>query len=435
MTNAMHSDPLIPSDWDDTFAADPATPQQVLVVDDSRMQRKLLSTGLRKWGYEVFEAESGPEGLELCKHHDFSIIVSDWMMPGMDGPEFCQKFRQMKRSSYGYFILLTSKGETREVAEGLNSGADDFLTKPVSFGELKARLKAGERIVTMHAQLIEKNRMVNDALEAIQKLYDSLDRDLIEARKLQQSLVRETDVALDEGNIAMILQPSGHVGGDLVGYFQISSTHLGLFSLDVSGHGVSSALMTARLAGYLSGLNPKQNIALQETKAGGFVARDPADTAARFNEILLRELDTELYFTFALAVLDLSTGKMTCVQAGHPPPIVVHSDKSADLLGSGGLPIGLVAGAEYESFEAQLTPGDRLVLYSDGITECENAKGDMLDEPGFIEILQAHSEHAGSEMLNDIMWDLQKFRGDADFDDDISALVFHYDGPVSAHAA
>jgi len=91
-------------------------------------------------------------------------VISDWVMPGMNGPEFCHAFRQLDRAGYGYFILLTSKGESREVAEGLNSGADDFLTKPFIFGELQARLRAGERIVEMHAQLIQKNRVVNEAL-------------------------------------------------------------------------------------------------------------------------------------------------------------------------------------------------------------------------------------------------------------------------------
>jgi len=86
------------------------------------------------------------------------VVISDWVMPGMNGPEFCHAFRQLDRVGYGYFILLTSKGESREVAEGLNSGADDFLTKPFIFGELQARLRAGERIVEMHAQLIQPVR-------------------------------------------------------------------------------------------------------------------------------------------------------------------------------------------------------------------------------------------------------------------------------------
>jgi len=101
-------------------------------------------------------------------------VISDWVMPGMNGPEFCHAFRQLDRAGYGYFILLTSKGESREVAEGLNSGADDFLTKPFIFGELQARLRAGERIVEMHAQLIQKNRVVNEALDTIQKLYNGV---------------------------------------------------------------------------------------------------------------------------------------------------------------------------------------------------------------------------------------------------------------------
>ena len=131
----------------------PNDPMLALVVDDSRMQRRLLSKALSKWGYEVLEAESGLEGLDMCKLRDFAIIVSDWMMPGMTGPEFCSAFRQMSQTSYSYFILLTSKGGEVDIAEGLNSGADDFLTKPVGLNELKARIKAGERIVQMQGEL------------------------------------------------------------------------------------------------------------------------------------------------------------------------------------------------------------------------------------------------------------------------------------------
>jgi len=268
--------------WESERVTNPDAPHLVLVVDDSAMQRKMLNKALCKWGYE---------GLEICKQHDVTIVISDWMMPGMNGPEFCHAFRQMDRESYGYFILLTSKGESREVAEGLNSGADDFLTKPFIFGELKARLRAGDRVVEMHAQLIQKNKMVNDAFETIRTLYDNVQNDLAEARALQSSLVRETDISYDGGRATMMLHPSGHVGGDLVGEFQISPTQLGVYSLDVSGHGVASALMTARLAGYLSGRTPSQNIALVKNSDGTFAARDPADTAARLNETLLREME------------------------------------------------------------------------------------------------------------------------------------------------
>ncbi len=415
-----------PDLWDDEGVTNPDAPHLVLVVDDSAMQRKMLTKALHKWGYDVMEAESAKDGLEICRSHQVTMVISDWMMPGMDGPQFCSAFRQMERDGYGYFILLTSKAESREVAEGLNSGADDFLTKPFVFGELKARLRAGERIVEMHSQLVKKNQVVNDALETIRTLYDGVQRDLSEAKRLQQSLVPETDIDFGLGRATMLLKPCGHVGGDLVGQFQVSKTEIGLYSLDVSGHGVASALLTARLAGYLSGLSPTQNIALIDKGDGTFAARDPAETAALLNNTLLREFETDHYFTIALAIIDLTSGMIRCVQAGHPHPILIRQNNKIELLGEGGMPVGLIPDAPYESFEFQMNPGDRLMLYSDGLTEAENMRGVQLDETGLADMLKMHSTDCGTELMELILNDLQQFCGTTEFDDDVSAIVFDY---------
>ncbi|MDR0808835.1 MAG: response regulator, partial [Gemmobacter sp.] len=164
---------------------------RVLVVDDSRAQRRILSMSLLRRGYEVVEAASGEEALALARGGRFDIVLSDWVMPGMSGLEFCKAFRALPHDAYGYFILLTSKSEKEEIALGLDGGADDFLTKPVSGDELHARLRAGERLLAMQRELREKNGQLGAALDELQGLYDSLDRDLIEARKLQQTLVRD----------------------------------------------------------------------------------------------------------------------------------------------------------------------------------------------------------------------------------------------------
>ncbi len=106
--------------------------RQVLVVDDSRLQRRILSASLKRWGFDVREAETATEALDICREFPPDLVMSDWMMPGMSGPEFCREFRQMVRDTYGYFILLTSKSEKDAIAHGLDAGADDFLTKPVN---------------------------------------------------------------------------------------------------------------------------------------------------------------------------------------------------------------------------------------------------------------------------------------------------------------
>jgi len=396
----------------------------VLVVDDSRAQRRILSSYLNRWGYTVLEAGSGAEALELCREHPIDLVVSDWMMPGMNGLEFCQQFRKLERENYGYFILLTSKSEKAAVAHGLDIGADDFLTKPVAGDELLARIRAGDRILRIERELTEKNRLVTSTLAEISSLYESLDRDLIEARKLQQSLVRERFRDFGNAQVSLLLRPSGHVGGDLVGFFEINENEIGLFSIDVSGHGVASALMTARLASYLSGTSPDQNIALARDKNGQFVARPPSEVAEHFNRLMLQEMETELYFTMLLAHADLKTGRVVMTQCGHPHPALQHADGSVEYIGEGGMPIGLIPGATWEDFEVKMAKGDRLLLQSDGISECPDPSGELLGEDGLIELMQRNRFQKSNAFFEAMIWDLNKFSEDQDFPDDISAVLY-----------
>ncbi len=403
------------------------TVRRVLVVDDSRVQRKILSASLRRWGYEVLEAGSATEALALCTRISVDVVVSDWMMPGMSGLEFCSAFRALNRDSYGYFILLTSKSDKGEIARGLDAGADDFLAKPVNANELRARITAGERILRMEQELREKNRLVTSTLAEIQTLYDSLNRDLIEAQKLQQSLIRERYHSFGNAEVSLLLRPSGHVGGDLVGFFSINHKRVGLFSIDVSGHGVTSALMTARLAGFLSSSSPERNIALYE-EDGIFHARPPHEVAAQLNRLLMEEIETETYFTLLYADVNLATGRVAMVQAGHPHPVVQRANGAVEYLGGGGLPIGLLADASYESFEMQLSPGDRLFLMSDGFTECADLAGNELGEEGLTRLLQNNASMRAEAFLEAMVWDLQAYAGEQDFHDDVSGVLFEFGG-------
>lgn len=402
--------------------------RRVLVVDDSRMQRRILSAQLSRSGYDVIEAGSAEEALDICARIEPDIVLSDWVMPdGMSGIEFCRKFRQMERSGYGYFVLLTSKTDKTEVTEGLESGADDFLSKPVSGDELRARLSAGERILRMERELKEKNRMLTSTLTELQGLYDVIDRDLSEACKLQQSLVKERFRSFGNAQVSLMLRPSGHVGGDLVGFFPINARRVGLYGIDVSGHGITSALMTARLAGYLSGSSPDQNIALIQSEFGIYDARPPAELASYLNELVLEEMKTESYFTLIYADVDLISGKVEIVQAGHPYPAVQRANGSVEFLGVGGLPVGLIEGASYDQVSTVLTPGDRLFLMSDGITEASDITDTMLGEAGVGRFLQKSAGLRGGEFLDAFYWDLETFAS-GDLADDVSAVFFEFFG-------
>lgn len=414
----------MPSELREGLALGEAPERHVLVVDDSRAQRRILSLALERGGYRVTEADSGVSALELCAETAFDIVLSDWMMPEMNGLDFCRAFKALPRDGYGYFILLTSKSEKGEIADGLDCGADDFLAKPVNSDELRARLRAGERILGMQAELMEKNRLVGSTLDELQKLYDSLDRDLIEARKLQQTLVRERYRDFGRGEVSALLRPSGHVGGDLVGFFEINPQRIGVYSVDVSGHGVASAMMTARLSGLLSGSTPDQNVALTVGVNGERDAHPPEVVAARLNRMMFEDIQVEQYFTLAYADIDLSTGRLQLVQAGHPHPAVIRKAGDIEYIGGGGLPIGLIPHAQYDRVEAELSPGDRLFLVSDGVTECPSTEGEELGEVGLTKILQANHDMSNPALLEALIWDLSAYFGGEDFPDDVSGALF-----------
>ncbi|MGY6411233.1 MAG: PP2C family protein-serine/threonine phosphatase [Alkalilacustris sp.] len=456
--------------------------RDVLVVDDSKAQRTVLVRMLSRWGYGVLQAASGSEALELCRRRPVELVLSDWMMPGLSGLEFCREFRALPAGEYGYFILLTSRSDKGAVALGLREGADDFLTKPVNPEELRARLSAGERVLRMQHELRAKHALVTDTLAQLQSAHDALNRDLEQARQLQQSLVREREARFGSTVVSLMLRPSGHVGGDLVGFFPLGRRRIGLYAIDVSGHGVTAALLAARLAGLFSGAVPEQNIALmpaagdrrgaagrppgspepwpgavegdgpsgavalrrcRDASAGPLaarasmepVARPPVEVAAALNRILLEEVATDHYCTLLYAEIDLASGAVRLVQAGHPHPLIQRACGRIEYLGDGGLPLGLIPGATHAGTEAVLGPGDRLLIMSDGITECADPAGSELGEVGLERLVRALADRQGCAFLDGLEEALGRHSGEKDFSDDVSAVLLEFGGsaaPVGA---
>jgi signal transduction histidine kinase len=140
---------------------------KVLIAEDDAVSRRLLQSNLERWGHEVVSAENGAEAWRLFQRDEFPIVISDWMMPAMDGVELIQRIRASERPGYVYAILLTAKSQTEDLVRGMEAGADDFLSKPFDRDELRVRLRAGERIVQLEQHLAEQNRQLRETQAAL----------------------------------------------------------------------------------------------------------------------------------------------------------------------------------------------------------------------------------------------------------------------------
>ena len=140
---------------------------KVLIADDEAISRRLLQGYLERWGHEVVAAQNGAEAWELFAAGDFPVVISDWVMPELDGVELIRRIRASQRPGYVYTILLTSKAQKEDLVEGMEAGADDFVTKPFDRDELRVRLRAGERIIQLEQNLAEQNRALREAQAAL----------------------------------------------------------------------------------------------------------------------------------------------------------------------------------------------------------------------------------------------------------------------------
>lgn len=156
--------------------------QHVLIVEDSLVYRRLLSRMLTQWGYTVYEAENGVAALEILENQPVGTVISDWDMPEMDGLTLCREVRSRQFGHYVYLILLTAREEPGDLTVGFDAGADDFLNKPVEQSELRARLHAGARVLSLEATLATRNARLSEALRQIEQ-------DLEVAARIQQSVL------------------------------------------------------------------------------------------------------------------------------------------------------------------------------------------------------------------------------------------------------
>lgn len=140
---------------------------KILIAEDDAVSRRLLQSHLEKWGHEVVIAKDGAEAWSLFEAGEFFFVITDWMMPEMDGVELIRRIRERPDKGYPFIILLTARSETEDIVVGLEAGGDDFVTKPFNHSELRVRVRAGERIIELEKTLAEQNRQLREAQSAL----------------------------------------------------------------------------------------------------------------------------------------------------------------------------------------------------------------------------------------------------------------------------
>ena len=193
----------------------------VLLAEDQKISRKLTEKILQKAGIKVTSVENGKQALELFKKQFFPIILSDWMMPEMDGIELCRAIRSSKSSGYVFIILLTARDSKEDIIAGLEAGADDYLAKPFNPGELNARIKTGMRILNLERSLKKANERikrlsVQDPLTGCYSrgyLNERLPKEIIYSLRYRHSL---SVILCDIDHFKIINDTYGHQAGDRV---------------------------------------------------------------------------------------------------------------------------------------------------------------------------------------------------------------------------
>ncbi len=384
----------------------------VLVVDDDDSQRMLARTMIEHLGYPVMEAEDGKQALDVILHAPVSIVVSDWMMEGIDGIDLCRMVRERDLGRYLYFILVTGRTSRADLLEGMEAGADDFLTKPIDWTLLEARLRVAHRIVSLEQRL-------RAGAEQLARAYAVIRDDLHAAASVQMELLPQQEVEYGPARIASLFMPSQIVSGDCFNHFRLPTGEIGLYALDVAGHGTRAALLSVMLSRMLTA----------DSFMDGGVSKAPSRIVADLNRHFQSGGDeVRDYFTIFCACLSEDGDRLVYCQAGHPSPLLARSAGAIERLGDGGFPVGMLPDVEYEDGEVVLVPGDRVIIASDGLYECMSPAGEPFSEEGLVPLLLGGPNASLLALLTTLLQQLTVWHQKPEPEDDISVLVVEIRG-------
>jgi sigma-B regulation protein RsbU (phosphoserine phosphatase) len=382
-------------------------PLQVLIAEDDNLLAEYLALEIAGLGSEVEIAPDGRAALQLLQERAFDVLVTDWMMPNMDGIELVRLVRGAGAAeSYLHIIVMTARGEERGIRTALEAGADDFLYKPVDRIHIELGIASARRVVDLQRRLKRRNRHLIAANERTRVAYKRIKTDLEAAAALQRRLLPEPRL---EGPLRFgwAFQPSLDVGGDSLGVVDLPNGRMLFFIIDISGHGIPAALNSFALHNRLAQLAPAEPQQLIEA-------------AALINEEMAAQ-PGETYFTAIFGLVDPSGERAWLLRAGHPLPLLCRHGSRPQFLEGGGLPIGMLPNLQHDLSELALEPGDRLLLYTDGVTDC----GDhgCMDPKALADFCFQHQDVPLQALAENLEARLAGMRGGKPPEDDISIFV------------
>ena len=376
----------------------------ILVIDDDPIIRTFLSRSLQNEGYEVIVATNGRDGIEQAMRNPPAIIISDWLMPELNGLEVCRAIKANRALEQAYFMMLTSRTQLSDRIIGLDAGADDFLSKPVDICELKARIRAGLR-------LYQSNQALQMLAQDLQRQKQRLEAELAEAAAYVKSLLpppMREPLLIDH-----LFLPSQQLGGDCFDYYWLDPDYLVIYLLDVSGHGLGSALPSVSV----------QNM-LRSHALPDFSYYQPHTVLAALNNVFQMGEQNDRYFTMWYGVYNRQKRQLVYASAGHPPAVLLSSDGKATRLRTRGAPIGIRPDARYISEFCTIDPGSTLYIFSDGLYEVRQPNGEFWNLDGFIGLLTEVNRRS-TPTLGDVLSAVQQFQLHDTFEDDCSILQVH----------
>lgn len=310
---------------------------RVLIIDDSPVDRLMLSQVLQKEGFTVFTAVNGADGLLKARHELVDVILLDVMMPDESGFVTCEKLKRDACTSSIPVIFLSASDDAQSRVEGLTIGGVDYIIKPFERREVLARIRIHIRIRRAFQALIEQQQVQLRQLQSAQ----------------QAILVKPEE--LPEAHFAVHYRPLHEAGGDFYDVLIMGDGIYGFFSADIAGHDLGAAFITSALKALL-----RQNFNALYT---------PEETMILLNGVLHPVFSDGVVLSACCARLNKRTNRLVFVSAGHPPIIHLKRNNTVAMIYAEGDLLGAFNSPQFESIEVPVTSGDRLFFYSDGLIE------------------------------------------------------------------